>query len=293
MSTFVQVMLNGTGRGAIYALLALGFVVIYKATEVINFAHGSLALFGGYLVFALKPTLGWFLAALCGVIAAAALGVLIERVLLANAKLAHQDSLAILTIGVDIIILTEVTRRLGTASAPFLGDPYQDVRVGFLGATIEGPELFALLTAIALIGGFFVAFRFSTWGLTMRAQSENKEAAALMGIRSWRVTSSAWALGGALAAIAILFIATLPVAGGAGLTAAHTIAFAAFPAAILGGLTSPGGAVVGGLVVGLAESSAAQYIDNDFAKVAVYLVMLVVLVARPSGLFGKVEQVRV
>ncbi len=293
MTTLVQVLLNGTGRGAIFALLALGFVIIYKATEVVNFAHGSLALFGGYLVFVLKPTLGWFGAALCGVLAAAALGLAIERILLSRARLASQDSLAILTIGIDVVILTEITRRLGTAAAPFLGDPYQTLRLDILGANVDGPQIIALIAAVVLITAFFLAFRFSSWGLSMRAQSENKEAAALMGIRSWRVTASAWAVGGALGGIAILFIATLPVAGGAGLTAAHTIAFAAFPAAILGGLTSPGGAVVGGLTVGLTESFAAQYIDNDFSKVAVYLVMLVVLVARPSGLFGRVEQVRV
>ncbi|MEO7059256.1 MAG: branched-chain amino acid ABC transporter permease [Lapillicoccus sp.] len=293
MSTLLQVLLNGTGRGAIFALLALGFVIIYKATEVINFAHGSLALFGGYLTFVLKPTLGWWGAAICGVLAAAALGFAIERILLAHAKLASQDSLAILTIGIDILILTEITRRLGTAAAPFLGDPYQGLRLSFLGASVEGPQIIALGTAIVLITIFFLAFRFSTWGLAMRAQSENKEASALMGIRSWRVTASAWAVGGALAGISILFIATLPVAGGAGLTAAHTIAFAAFPAAILGGLTSPGGAVVGGLTVGLVEALASQYVDNDFAKVAVYMVMLIVLVARPSGLFGRVEQQRV
>lgn len=293
MSTLMQVLLNGTGRGSIFALLALGFVIIYKATEVINFAHGSLALFGGYLTFVLKPTLGWWGGAVCGVLAAALLGLVLERVLLSRARHASQDSLAILTIGVDIVILTEITRRLGTSAAPFLGDPYQDLRLSIFGATVEGPQIIALGTAIVLITIFFLAFRFSTWGLAMRAQSENKEAAALMGIRSARVTASAWAVGGALAGISILFIATLPVAGGAGLTAAHTIAFAAFPAAILGGLTSPGGAVVGGLTVGLTESFASQYIDHDFAKVAVYIVMLIVLVARPSGLFGKVEQQRV
>ncbi|MEO3938325.1 branched-chain amino acid ABC transporter permease [Dermatophilaceae bacterium Soc4.6] len=293
MSILVQVLLNGTGRGAIYALLALGFVIIYKATEVVNFAHGSLALFGGYLTYALKSQVGWYLAALLGVLSAALLAFLLERLILSRAKLASQDSLAILTIGVDIIILTEISRRLGTEAAPFLGDPYQGIRLSILGATVEGPQIVALISAIVLIGAFFVVFRYSSWGLAMRAQSENKEAAALMGIRSSRVTSSAWAVGGALAGIAVLFIATLPIAGGAGLTAAHTIAFAAFPAAILGGLTSPGGAVVGGLTVGLVEAFSQQYINQDFAKVAVYLVMLIVLVARPSGLFGRVEQQRV
>ncbi|MDQ2758797.1 MAG: branched-chain amino acid ABC transporter permease [Actinomycetota bacterium] len=293
MSILVQVLFNGIGRGAIFALLALGFVIIYKATEVVNFAHGSLALFGGYLTYVLKSEVGWYLGALLGVLSAALLAFLLERLVLSRAKLASQDSLAILTIGVDIIILTEISRRLGTEAAPFLGDPYQGVRLTFLGATVEGPQIVALISALVLIGAFFAVFRYSSWGLAMRAQSENKEAAALMGIRSSRVTSSAWAVGGALAGIAILFIATLPIAGGAGLTAAHTIAFAAFPAAILGGLTSPGGAVVGGLTVGLVEAFSQQYINQDFAKVAVYLVMLIVLVARPSGLFGRVEQQRV
>jgi len=293
MSILVQVLLNGLGRGAIFALLALGFVIIYKATEVVNFAHGSIALFGGYLTYVLKSHMGWYLAALLGVLSAALLALLLERLILSRAKLASQDSLAILTIGVDIVVLTEISRRLGTEAAPFLGDPYQEVRVSILGATVEGPQIVALVSALVLIGAFFAVFRYSSWGLAMRAQSENREAAALMGIRSSRVTSSAWAVGGALAGIAILFIATLPIAGGAGLTAAHTIAFAAFPAAILGGLTSPGGAVVGGITVGLVEAFSQQYINQDFAKVAVYLVMLVVLVARPSGLFGRVEQQRV
>ncbi len=293
MSILVQVLLNGLGRGAIFALLALGFVIIYKATEVVNFAHGSLALFGGYLTYVLKSHVGWYLAALLGVLSAALLAFLLERLILSRAKLASQDSLAILTIGVDIVILTEISRRLGTEAAPFLGDPYQEVRLSVLGASVEGPQIVALVSALVLIGAFFAVFRYSSWGLAMRAQSENREAAALMGIRSSRVTSSAWAVGGALAGIAILFIATLPIAGGAGLTAAHTIAFAAFPAAILGGLTSPGGAVVGGITVGLVEAFSQQYINQDFAKVAVYLVMLIVLVARPSGLFGRVEQQRV
>lgn len=293
MSTFLQVFINGTGKGAVFALLALGFVVIYKATQVVNFAHGSLALFGGYVVSVLKPSVGWWLAALAGIAAAALLALAVERFLLARARFATDDSLAILTIGVDVVLLTEIVRRLGTEASPFLGDPY-DVRPITIGSvTVGRSQAVALAVSVVLIVLFFAAFRFSSWGVAMRAQSENKEASALVGIRSSRVTASAWAVGGALAGISVLFLATQDFSGGGLSQATHGVALAAFPAAIIGGLTSPGGAVVGGFVVGLTESFTAQYVDLDFSKVAVYLVMLLVLVLRPSGLFGKVVESRV
>lgn len=293
MSTFLQVLINGTGKGAVFALLALGFVIIYKATEVVNFAHGSIALFGGYLVFVLKPHLGWFGAAVAGVLAAALLALLVERLLLSRAKLAREDSLAILTIGIDVVILTEIVRRLGTAAAPFLGDPYDGKPFRIGGITVPLTQTVALVVSLVLIAGFFLLFRFSSWGLSMRAQAENKEAAALMGIRSGRVTATAWAVGGGLAGVAVLFLATQDFSGSGLSQGTHSIALAAFPAAIIGGLTSPGGAVVGGFIVGLTEAITAQYVSFEFSKVAIYLVMLIVLVVKPSGLFGRVEQQRV
>ncbi|WP_265443987.1 branched-chain amino acid ABC transporter permease [Flexivirga meconopsidis] len=293
MTTFVQAIVNGLGEGAVFALLALGFVIIYKATETVNFAHGSLALFGGYVIYRAKEHLPWFPSVVIGVVAAALLGLLIERLLLSRAKNATPDSLAILTIGVDIVILTEITRRLGTAAAPFLGDPYDSKPMHLFGATVSRTYVVALIVALLLIGLFFAAFRYTNWGLAMRAQAENREASALMGIRSWRVTASAWLVGGGLAGIAVIFLATNDIGGGSGLLASHTVAFAAFPAAVLGGLTSAEGAVVGGLLVGLTDSIASQYVDLNFASVAVYLVMLLVLVVRPAGLFGRVEQARV
>ena len=293
MSTFFQVFINGAGKGAVFALLALGFVIIFKATEVVNFAHGSIALVGGYFVFILKPHVGWFLAALAGVITAALLSVIIERVLVANAKLADDAALAILTIGVDVILLTEIVRRLGTEAAPFLGDPYDASPIHIGDVTVPKTQSVALITAVVIILVFFAAFRWSNWGVAMRAQAENREAAALMGIRSSRITAGAWAVGGALAGIAVLFMATQDFSGAGLSQGTHSLALAAFPAAIIGGMTSPGGAVLGGFVVGLTESFTAQYVDLDFSKVSVFLVMLVVLIFKPSGLFGKVEQHRV
>jgi branched-chain amino acid transport system permease protein len=292
MTTFLQLIINGLGKGAVYALLALGFVMIFKATEVVNFAHGSLVLVGGYLVYELKDALGWPAAAVVGVVAAALAGLLIERVLLANATAADHNGLALLTIGIDVIISEEVVRRLG-AAIPFIGDPYdaQPIRLGEL--TVFRTQAIALVVGAVLITAFLLAFRYSNWGVAMRAQAENREAAALMGIRSSRITATAWLVAGALAGVAVLFIATQDFSGAGLSRGTHAIALVAFPAAILGGLDSTAGAVVGGIVVGLTEALSAQYISFDFSKSAVFLVMLLVLVLRPSGLFGTRELSRV
>ncbi|HVH23696.1 MAG TPA: branched-chain amino acid ABC transporter permease [Pseudonocardia sp.] len=292
MTTFLQVLVNGLGKGAVYALLALGFVIIFKATEVVNFAHGSLVLIGGFFVYELKDALGWPVAAVIGIVAAALVALLVERVLLANARSADHNSLALLTIGIDVIITEEIVRRVG-ADIPFIGDPYDAKPIQIAGLTIFRTQAVALLVGAALITLFFLAFRYSNWGVAMRAQAENREAAALMGIRSARVTATAWLVAGALAGVAVLFMATQDFSGAGLGRGTHAIALIAFPAAILGGLDSTAGAIVGGVVVGLTEALSAQYISFEFSKSAVFLVMLLVLVVRPSGLFGTRELSRV
>jgi branched-chain amino acid transport system permease protein len=292
LNTFVQLVVNGLGKGAVFALLALGFVIIFKATEVVNFAHGSLVLFGGYLVVVTRDALGWVGASLVGILGAALLAFLLERVLLSRSKHADANSLALLTIGVDVIITEEIVRRLGV-SLPFIGEAWdaQPFQIG--GITLFRTHIVAFVVATVLITAFTLAFKYSNWGVAMRAQAENREAAALMGIRSSRVTATAWLVAGVLAGVAVLFIATQDFSGSGLSRGTHSIALAAFPAAILGGLDSTAGAVVGGLVVGLVEALSAQYISFDFSKSAVFLVMLVVLVVRPSGLFGTRESTRV
>ncbi|WP_106849910.1 branched-chain amino acid ABC transporter permease [Blastococcus sp. Marseille-P5729] len=339
MSTFFQVLITGLGRGAVYALLALGFVIIYKATETVNFAHGSIALVGGYIVFVLRDSAGlpWIVAALGGILTAALLALWVERALLSASQpwflagiaiaatfaiiqlrsdittliivllilavlallvvfalkgtLASHDSLAILTIGLDTILFIEIIRRLGVSDNPNLFPSVSPLRIGDV--SIQGIYLVSMIAALIIIGTFFIIFQKTNWGTSMRAQAENKEAASLMGIRSGRVTASAWIVGGMLAGVAILFIAS-PSFAGSGLSAtSHAIALAAFPAAIIGGLTSTEGAIVGGIIVGLTNSFGEFYVDKLFATVAVYIVMVLVLVFKPSGLFGKVEQRRV
>lgn len=292
MNTFVQLLVNGLGKGAVFALLALGFVVIYKATEVINFAHGSLALIGGYVIAATVDTLGFPLAAALGIAGAGLAALLVERLLLARSRFADPNSLALLTIGIDVVVVEDVFRRLGT-TVPYLGAPWDAQPIQLGGVTLFSTQLVALVVGLVLITAFFLAFKFTNWGIAMRAQAENREAAALMGIRSSRVTATAWLVAGALAGVAVMFIVTQDFSGTGLSRSTHAIAFAAFPAAVIGGLDSTAGAVVGGVVVGLTQALTEVYVSIPFAKVAVFLVMLVVLVVRPAGLFGTRELSRV
>jgi branched-chain amino acid transport system permease protein len=296
VTQFLSLLLNGLSLGALYALIALGFVIIFKASEVVSFTHGSLLLLGAYSIARLSESIGFYPAVLVGITLTALAAFLIERLVINRLRGAPVISLAIVTIGIDIILLTELIRRIGSdilnVPQPWGGS---SVRLGDVG--ISQNRLIATGVAGVLIIAFFLAFKYSSWGVAMRASAEDGETAALMGIRLGRVSALAWIVAGALAAVAALFLVGAPTPGVS--AAAYTVALRAFPAAILGGLDSTGGALVGGLLIGLAESFAAGYQDQllflgrGFGDVVPYVVMIAVLLVRPSGLFGTKELTRV
>ena len=296
MTQFLSLLLNGLSLGAIYALIALGFAVIFKASEVVSFMHGSLLLFGAYSIATLNASMNFWLAAALGIALTALVGFLVERVLINRLRGAPVISLAILTIGVDILLVTELIRRIGS-DIPNIAQPWGGsvVRLGDVGITAN--RLIAMLVAAVLIAIFFTVFKFSEWGVAMRAAAEDGETAALMGIRLGRVSALAWVVASGLAAVAGLFLAGSPTPGVS--PSVQAVALRAFPAAILGGLDSTGGALVGGIIIGLAESFAAGYqeqllfLGRGFGDVVPYVVMILVLLVRPSGLFGTKELTRV
>lgn len=296
MTQFLSLLVNGVSLGAVYALIALGFVIIFKASEVVSFMHGSLILLGAYLIAHYQTSLGFWTAAIIGIVGTTLAALLTERLLIRRLRGAPVISLAILTIGVDIILLTELTRLIGSDILN-VGQPWGGDTLRLAGVGITTNRALAVVVAAVLMGLFFAAFKFSGWGVAMRAAAEDTEAASLMGIRLGRVSMIAWLVAGVLAAVAGLFLAGSPTPGVTPGVAA--VALRAFPAAILGGLDSTGGAVVGGLVVGLAESFAAGYQDQiaflgrGFGEVVPYIVMVLVLLFRPSGLFGTRELARV
>jgi branched-chain amino acid transport system permease protein len=298
MSTFLELLVNGVSVGFIYSLLALGFVVIYRATEVVNFAHGSIMLVAIYVVARVSEGHGFWLGLLCGLVVVSLLTVLVERLLIAPLRRrgASSEVALILTIGVDIVLLTDMTRRIGSKVLD-VGGPWGSDVVSFGGLSLPLARLVAIAVGVALITGFFLAQKYTAWGVSMRATAENSEAAALMGVRLNRIAAGAWVLAGVLACVAGVFLTSFPTPGfGAGIA---LTALGAFPAAIIGGLDSTTGALVGGLVVGLAQvlttgySQHLGFLGSGFGSVAPWIVMLVVLLVKPAGLFGAKEAVRV
>jgi len=295
VTKFVELLIQGVSLGFIYALISLGFVVIYKSTEVVNFAHGSLVLLGGYVIGVTHQQFGFWVALLFGIAATGVAALLIEVVFVRRLR-GDVNSLAILTIGVDILLLTELTRRIGSQVLS-TGDPWGSKLVTLFGFTVPQSRLAAIVVAVVVLGLFFAAYKFSSWGVSTRAAAEDGEAAALMGVRLGRVSALSWVIAGVLAAIAAVFLIAFPTPGLTNTTG--LIAFRAFPAAILGGLDSAGGALVGGVVVGLAETLTSGYEDKvpflggGFGSIMPYIVMILVLLWRPSGLFGTKEIARV
>jgi branched-chain amino acid transport system permease protein len=296
MNQFIELLISGLSLGFVYALIALGFVTIFKATRVVNFAYGSILLLGAYVIARTHGSLGFAPAVLAGIVASALCGVLIYVVILRQARGASVDTLAILTIGVDILLATELTRRIGDKVFN-IGDPWRDHVMHVASFSVPQARVAAAIVAILVLAAFLAANKWSDFGIAMRSAAEDGEAAALMGIRLSRVGIAAWAVAGALAALGGVFFTTFPTPGvdsSVGLGA-----LTAFPAAILGGLDSIAGAIVGGLIIGVVATMTAGYQDElaflgrGLGNVAPYAVMVLVLLWRPSGLFGTRELTRV
>jgi branched-chain amino acid transport system permease protein len=297
MNTFVQLLISGLALGCVYALLALGFVVVFKATEVVNFAHASLVMVGIYVMARARDNGMSFLVALVvGALAAVAVALVVERLFVRPTARQSLVAAAIMTIGVDIVVQTEITRRLGIEILP-VGDPWGSNTVEILGVTVPETRVAALVVAVVALVAFFAWFKFSDWGVAMRATAEDHATAELMGVRLGRVSALTWAIAAVLATVAGVFLASFPSPGVS--PGVSTAALRAFPAAILGGLTSPFGALVGGLLIGVSETMTQGYQQNltflgdGFSSVMPYVVMVVVLLVRPSGLFGAKEAARV
>jgi branched-chain amino acid transport system permease protein len=296
VTEFLDLTLSGLSLGCIYALIAIGFVMVFKATGVVNFAHGSILLLGAYVAARVQADLGFWVGLVAGAGSAAVAAALVEAALLRQLRGAEAGALAIVTLGVDIVLATELTRRIGAEILPS-GAPWGSrvARIGEL--AVPQVRVAAGVCALLLIAAFALALRRTDWGIAMRAAAADGRTAALMGIRLNRIATGAWAIAGALAAVAGVFFTSFPSPGVDGTTGLS--ALAAIPAAVLGGLDSLVGALVGGLIVGLVATYCAGYQDElsflgrGLSDVAPYAVMLLVLLVRPSGLFGTPAVTRV
>ncbi|KOX33905.1 branched-chain amino acid ABC transporter permease [Saccharothrix sp. NRRL B-16348] len=291
MTEFLQSLIRGLGSGSIYALLALGFVIIYKSTRVISFAQPAFMLAGAVLVSYLAAEVGFFAAVPIAAVLIAVLALGVERTVLRPMIGKPVFVVAIITIGVDVVVRVVTNAFIGL-DVRQVGDPWGLNTVTLLGVEVQQRYLVMFGTTVAVVAVLFAFFRFSRVGLAMRAVAYDQEVALAQGISVGSVFALSWAIAGGLAALAGVFVAT-----GAGVDQQlWVIALKALPAIILGGLDSLGGAVVGGLAVGVVESlvgtyqgDVAPWLGPNFALVAPYVLMLVVLLVRPYGLFGSKE----
>lgn len=294
MTDFLQLCFGGIALGSRYALVALGFVVIHRATGVINFAQGSIVALGAYLTFNAHQTWGlpFLPAAVLGIAATAAVGLVVERVLLRRMAGQPVFSVIMITIGL-LFVIDQVITMIWGQDAQNLGDPWGIDTVTLGDVVMAEVDLWAIGMAMVVVAVFFVFFRYSGTGLAMRAVAIDEEAAMARGISVRRVVATAWIIAGGVAAVAGITLAS----GAAALRPSiGLIALAAFPAMILGGLDSPLGAVVGGIIIGVSQQLTAGYqpqhaawLGDDFQAVTPYVVMIIILMIRPYGLFGTKE----
>lgn len=295
MIEFFESLTRGLGQGSIYALIALGFVIIYKSTLVISFAQPSLMITGSVFMVVLSDRIGFWFALPVAVIGTALVGLVVERLALRPMIGQPVFVVAIITIGVDIILRVLQNRYLG-ANIRFVGDPWGLGNFEVAGVLVNDRDVARLITTLIAVAILFSFFKYSRFGLGMRAAAFDQETALAQGIDVGKVFAVSWGIAGGLAALAGTF-----VDGGSGISqSTWIIALKALPAIIIGGLDSVGGAVVGGLAVGVIEALVGTYqaeyfpwLGANFALVSPYVLLLLVLMVKPYGLFGTPEVERV
>ncbi len=290
MSTFVSLTVYGLADGAILALAALGFVLIYKATRVINFAQGEFLLIGAYTFYTAFVLFGLplILASLVGVLVAILLGVAVERFVLRPLVGEDPISVIMVTIGLAAVLRAGVQMFYGTS----VREQPKILPTGSIdvwGVTVPVNRLLVIVIAALVLSAFTAFFRRSRHGIAMRAVADDQQAALTMGISVRRTFALAWVLAAVSALIAGVLLADLSAVE----QNIASFGLIVFPVVILGGLDSIPGTIVGGLIIGLLKQYVSGYADPGLAEVVPYVVLMAILMVRPYGIFGETRIERV
>lgn len=283
---FYQLIVSGIAIGATYALMALAMVIIYKTSEVLNFAQGDMAMLSAFVAFTLlsEQNLG-FPAAFAGALAFAfALGAFLEFAFLRRAKEPNVLGLIIITLGLEMILYGLASWKWGSDQKDF-PFPVSDFDTHELGTVVVSDlNLVTLAVALSLMLLLFVFFRYTKAGVAMKATQQNEVAARLMGIRVNRILMLTWGISSVVGAAAAFMIAPVDTLDP---NLMWTPQLKGFSAAVLGGMTSLVGAVGGGFLLGIIENLFGGYVSVEFKSVVAFAVIVVVLCLRPSGLFAR------
>ena len=289
---FLQLIVSGLAVGSLYALVALGFVLIYKATDILNFAHGEAMLIGAFVCYVLMSfhvPFAW--AVLLTVMFAFSFGLFTERLVLRPMIGETQFATVMVTIGLSIFLRSFAGIIFGHDNKVFVS-PFSDVPIVFKGLVLSYTHLWSIAVSTLMVILFFCFFKYSRVGLSMRGVANDLDTAMLMGVSVKKVFAITWGLSFAIAALAGVFLANVMVLN-IGLS---LVAIKAFPAVVLGGMESIPGAIIGGITIGVLETLTGGYLDQQLpgAKdLTAFVVLFLVLMIRPYGLFGKEEIERV
>lgn len=289
---FLQLVISGLAVGSLYALVALGFVLVYKATDILNFAHGEAMLLGALVCYALIVSgVPFFWAVVMTSAIALIMGLITERLVLRPMIGEPQFAVVMVTIGLSIFLRSVAGIIFGHDNKVFPA-PFAQGALNFKGLVLSHAHLWAMAVSVVMVILFFLFFRYSHVGLSMRGVANDQDTAMLMGISVKRVFALAWGISFAIAGVAGIFLASVMVLN----IALSLVAIKAFPAVILGGLESIPGAIIGGFVIGVVETLAGGYLEQTLpgvTDVTSFVVLFLVLMIRPYGLFGKEELERV
>ena len=286
----MQLLSSGIAMGCVYALIALGFVLIYKASEVINFAQGDLMMIGAFIVFTFvnRFHLPFFLGFIVALVVMALFGKAIDRVVLRPLVGEQAFALVMATIGLGILVRSIGGMIWGYDTYSFqAGISDFPVRIGSI--ALSSVHIWIIGVTLILIIGLYFFFNSTKTGISMEAASQNQLAAYLMGIGVKKVFSNIWAISAMVAVVAGVLLTPIQFLN-------YNMGFVglkAFPAAVLGGFGSIPGAVVGGIIIGVSESFAGVYLPDGFKDIFAWIILIGVLMIRPEGIFGIRERKRV
>ena len=285
MIDLIQMIVNGIAVGSSYALMGLAMVIIYKTSEVPNFAQGEMALISSFFAFMLLDSfeLPWYTAFIAAMVFAVLLGCFLEFAVLRRAKEPNILGMIVITIGLEMILLGFVSWKFGAdqKTMPFPISPYDSIAFGDI--FVSYLEVLTLVVALVVMIILFLFFRFSKLGLAVKATQQNNVAAKLMGIRTNRILMMTWGISSCVGCIAGLLIAP---------TIMHPYMMwdpmlKGFAAAVMGGMTSLPGAVVAAYILGIIENLFGGYISIEFKAVVAFAIIVIILCFRPSWLFAR------
>ncbi len=285
LSNLVQIIFSSLESGSVYALAALGIILIFRTSRVTNFAQGTIGMFSAYVatVFAMKTGVNEFIAAFIGILSALVVGVVIDLIVMRPAKKASGVSKQMLTFAIIMVLLGIAPLIFGSLPLQF-GRFIKEGSVSILGASITYNAILNIFTGIIIMVALFFFLQYTKWGLAVRATASNEDTSQLMGVPTEYVNMASWAVAAALSVLAALMVAPNTVVS---VSIMDMVQIFALIACVLGGFQTFYGPVVGAYLIAFGKNFISFYVSSTWSLAILYILILLIVIILPNGLFGK------